>query len=88
MIAACVSYRDFYWLITCQAPLSPPPRSLAPVRVHRYRSCIAAMDAAKPAWAALPAPVRGEIVRKIGQALRAKKEAEGRGAQLGVTTQR
>ena len=35
------------------------------------------MDAAKPAWAALPAPVRGEIVRKIGQALRAKKEALG-----------
>jgi acyl-CoA reductase-like NAD-dependent aldehyde dehydrogenase len=31
------------------------------------------MDAVKPMWAEMPAPKRGEIVRKIGDELRAKK---------------
>jgi aldehyde dehydrogenase family 7 protein A1 len=33
-----------------------------------------AIEAAKPIWQSVPAPHRGEIVRQIGEALRAKKE--------------
>ena len=36
-----------------------------------------AMMAAKKHWAEKPAPARGEIVRQIGEALRAKREALG-----------
>jgi acyl-CoA reductase-like NAD-dependent aldehyde dehydrogenase len=35
------------------------------------------MDAAKAKWAEMPIPARGEIVRKIGMALRAKKDDLG-----------
>ena len=42
-----------------------------------YEACMAATVAARRAWAATPAPARGEIVRKIGDALRAKREALG-----------
>eukprot|EP00742_Colponemidia_sp_Colp-10_P001905 GILJ01002036.1.p1 GENE.GILJ01002036.1~~GILJ01002036.1.p1 ORF type:complete len:527 (+),score=89.41 GILJ01002036.1:45-1583(+) len=46
--------------------------------VEEYEQCIAAMTAAKSEWMATPAPVRGEIVRQIGEAFRAKKDAMGR----------
>ena len=36
------------------------------------------MDKAKPLWAELPMPKRGDIVRMIGQELRNKKEPLGR----------
>jgi aldehyde dehydrogenase family 7 protein A1 len=39
----------------------------------QLQTCIAAMDAAKPKFANLPLPVRGELVRKLSVALRAKK---------------
>jgi aldehyde dehydrogenase family 7 protein A1 len=42
-----------------------------------YEAALAAMDAAKRSWAATPAPARGDIVRRIGDALRAKKAALG-----------
>jgi len=42
------------------------------------------MDAAQKFWANQPAPVRGEIVRKIGDALRAKKLALGTLVSLGT----
>jgi aldehyde dehydrogenase family 7 protein A1 len=42
-----------------------------------YEACLSAMDAARKEWAEKPAPARGEIVRQIGEALRAKKEALG-----------
>jgi aldehyde dehydrogenase family 7 protein A1 len=45
--------------------------------VAEYEECIRAMEAAKAQWAELPIPARGEIVRKIGQALRAKKDDLG-----------
>eukprot|EP00499_Haloplacidia_sp_CaronLabIsolate_P008462 CAMPEP_0196769140 /NCGR_PEP_ID=MMETSP1104-20130614/351_1 /TAXON_ID=33652 /ORGANISM="Cafeteria sp., Strain Caron Lab Isolate" /LENGTH=540 /DNA_ID=CAMNT_0042139225 /DNA_START=36 /DNA_END=1658 /DNA_ORIENTATION=- len=43
-----------------------------------YEECVRAMDAAKDQWMDTPAPVRGEIVRQIGVALREKQEALGR----------
>ena len=35
------------------------------------------LHSAKPAWSELPVPVRGEIVRQIGDELRKKKDALG-----------
>lgn len=56
-------------------------RPIATVRAGTaadYQKVVRAMDAAKPQWADIPAPVRGEIVRQIGEELRAKKEPLGK----------
>jgi aldehyde dehydrogenase family 7 protein A1 len=42
-----------------------------------YEACIRAMEAEKARWMKTPAPVRGEVVRQIGEAFRRKKEALG-----------
>lgn len=42
-----------------------------------YEDCINAMEQEKEKWMLLPMPQRGEIVRQIGEALRAKKSALG-----------
>eukprot|EP01006_Ploeotia_vitrea_P027056 TRINITY_DN59939_c0_g1_i1.p1 TRINITY_DN59939_c0_g1~~TRINITY_DN59939_c0_g1_i1.p1 ORF type:complete len:542 (-),score=314.40 TRINITY_DN59939_c0_g1_i1:35-1660(-) len=42
-----------------------------------YERVIAAMDAAKRDWAKMPAPLRGQVVRAIGEELREKREALG-----------
>ncbi len=42
-----------------------------------YESCIAAMESEKERWMLTPMPARGEIIRQIGEALRAKKDALG-----------
>lgn len=42
-----------------------------------YQAAIAEMDKVKVAWADTPAPVRGEVVRKIGEKLRQHKEDLG-----------
>ena len=42
-----------------------------------YERAVAAAHSARVAWAEMPAPARGEIVRKLGDALRAKKAALG-----------
>jgi len=44
---------------------------------EQLESCVAAMEKAKPSFASLPVPVRGELVRQIGEALRAKKTELG-----------
>ncbi|MFN7124161.1 MAG: aldehyde dehydrogenase family protein, partial [Hydrogenophaga sp.] len=45
---------------------------------EEYNACVAEMDKAKQVWADMPAPRRGEVVRKIGEALRAKQPALGK----------
>lgn len=45
---------------------------------EEYDSCIQAMDNAKSIWAEMPAPARGEIVRKIGEQLRIHKKDLGK----------
>ena len=45
--------------------------------VADYQECIQAMAEEKARWQTTPGPVRGEIVRQIGEALRAKKDALG-----------
>src|SRR5690348_9223356 len=52
-------------------------------RVHdagpaETQAAIARAAAAFPGWRAVPAPRRGELVRRLGEALRANKEALGR----------
>lgn len=42
-----------------------------------FSKCIKGMESEKARWAKTPGPVRGEIVRQIGLALRAKKEQLG-----------
>jgi aldehyde dehydrogenase family 7 protein A1 len=42
-----------------------------------YESCVQAMASAQRRWAETPAPNRGEIVRQIGEALRAKAKDLG-----------
>lgn len=41
--------------------------------VEEYEEAIKSMVSARAEWAAVPMPVRGEIVRQIGDAFRAKK---------------
>jgi aldehyde dehydrogenase family 7 protein A1 len=48
------------------------------VTAEEYEDTIKIMAANKKAWAKMPAPKRGEIVRQIGEAFRAKKEALGK----------
>ena len=45
--------------------------------VKQYNECIVAMEEERAKWVQTPAPLRGEIVRQIGDALRAKKEPLG-----------
>lgn len=52
-------------------------------RVHKagraeYEECVRAAQEAFLRWRELPAPRRGEIVRRLGERLRAKKDALGR----------
>jgi aldehyde dehydrogenase family 7 protein A1 len=66
-------------VISCVNPSNQ--EELARVRlgtVEDYKAAVAAMDAAKDKWANTPAPVRGEVVRKLGEALRSKREDLGR----------
>eukprot|EP00429_Kryptoperidinium_foliaceum_P087378 CAMPEP_0176190648 /NCGR_PEP_ID=MMETSP0121_2-20121125/4051_1 /TAXON_ID=160619 /ORGANISM="Kryptoperidinium foliaceum, Strain CCMP 1326" /LENGTH=510 /DNA_ID=CAMNT_0017529285 /DNA_START=114 /DNA_END=1646 /DNA_ORIENTATION=+ len=42
-----------------------------------YENCIAAMDAAKKEWMLKPAPLRGEVVRRMGEKLREHKHELG-----------
>lgn len=42
-----------------------------------YENCVSSMQAEQAKWMKLPMPVRGEIVRQIGEGLRKKKNALG-----------
>lgn len=64
--------------ITSYNPTTGEP--IARVRqatTDEYEGCIDAMTAAQEAWQLMPAPKRGEIVRQIGEAFRAKITALG-----------
>ncbi|CAM9850298.1 unnamed protein product [Phaeothamnion confervicola] len=43
-----------------------------------YEAAVSAMEAAKEKWASTPAPLRGEVVRKIGERLRQNQAALGK----------
>lgn len=59
-----------------------PTTGLPIARVHcatseEYEKCLAATQTAKKEWQLTPAPIRGEIVRQVGEAMRKKKAALG-----------
>ena len=73
------------WLATGGDPLeSRDPatgRVIAKVRsatAQDYEECVSAAQAAFKRWRDVPAPRRGEVVRRIGNAMRARKDALGR----------
>ena len=43
-----------------------------------YEKAISKMQPAQKEWASIPMPIRGDIVRQIGEAFRGKKEALGK----------
>lgn len=71
------------WFASGESYLSYSPVTGKPIaRVkaatkNDYEAILSAMEASKKVWQSLPAPKRGEIVRQIGDAMRAKKEALG-----------
>jgi aldehyde dehydrogenase family 7 protein A1 len=64
-------------LTTCVPSTGAPLSSARGAAPAEYEACLAATVAARRAWAETPAPARGEVVRRIGDALRAKREALG-----------
>lgn len=76
-------YRKGEWVgngeeVTAMNPHNNLP--IAKIRLasgHDYEDCIKAMESEKMRWAKTPGPIRGEIVRQIGEAFRKKKEALG-----------
>jgi aldehyde dehydrogenase family 7 protein A1 len=76
-------YRNGEWVGGGQTITSYSPSDNKPIAritmgsLKDYHECIQAMNDERIKWMKTPAPVRGEIVRKIGEALRNKKEALG-----------
>jgi aldehyde dehydrogenase family 7 protein A1 len=66
------------WVGSADCVVSHNPATGEPIaRVKQatpeeYESCMKAMEGARKSWGEMPAPARGEIVRQIGDALRAK----------------
>lgn len=76
-------YRDGEWCGNGDVNTANNPQFNKPIArtkmasLDDYESCIVAMKKEQARWAKTPAPVRGEIVRQIGDALREKREAIG-----------
>ena len=76
-------YRDGEWTAGGEEILSINPATNKPIaRVKMgskadYEACVKAMELEKLRWMKTPGPIRGEVVRQIGDAFRAKKEALG-----------
>lgn len=76
-------YRNGEWVGSGQVVTAISPADNKPIARVRlaslqdYEDCMLAMQSEKERWMKTPGPVRGEIVRQIGVALREKKEALG-----------
>ena len=76
-------YRRGEWVGSGQVAQSVNPSTNEVIAtVHcaseaQYQECMFAMNEEKARWQTTPAPVRGEIVRQIGDELRKKKVALG-----------
>ena len=76
-------YRNGEWSGNGGEVTSMNPHNNKPIAMiklasaEEYEDCIRAMESERVRWAKTPAPVRGEIVRQIGEAMRKKKEALG-----------
>lgn len=76
-------YRKGQWVGNGDEVLAVNPHDNKPIakiklaNAQDYEDCIKAMESERVRWAKTPGPVRGEIVRQIGEAFRRKKEALG-----------
>jgi aldehyde dehydrogenase family 7 protein A1 len=76
-------YRNGEWVAGGEEVLCMNPHNNKPIAKVRlgsqqdYEDCVKGMLAEKERWMKTPAPVRGEIVRQIGEEMRKKKEALG-----------
>lgn len=76
-------YRDGQWQASGEEILTYNPATNKPIAKVKmgsksdYEACVKAMESEKVKWMKTPAPIRGEIVRQIGEAFRQKKEALG-----------
>ena len=76
-------YCDGRWSGSGGEVVSVNPHDNKPIAVvklasaQEYEECVRAMERERVRWAKTPGPVRGEIVRQIGEAMRRKKEALG-----------
>ena len=74
-------YRNGEWVASGKEYVSLNPHNGLPIAVVKmaspndYEDCVLAMEAEKVKWMQTPAPLRGEIVRQIGEAMRKKKTA-------------
>lgn len=69
--------------IPCFNPTTGKPISLVKqATVEELEICLSKAEEAKQVWMNTPAPIRGEVIRQIGEALRAKKEALGKVVSL------
>lgn len=66
-------------VVTSVSPINNEPIArVTQGTVDDYHQIVAASKEAWNEWADIPAPLRGEVVRQIGEALRAKKTALGK----------
>ena len=76
-------YRAGEWCGAGEEAVSLNPANNKPIAKIRmgskadYESCIKAMESEKIKWMKTPGPIRGEVIRQIGEAFRRKKEALG-----------
>ena len=76
-------YRNGEWVANGQEYVAVNPHNNKPIAkiklasAQDYEDTIRAMESEKERWMKTPAPLRGEIVRQIGEAMRKKKEALG-----------
>ena len=76
-------YRAGEWTGSGEEVISVNPANNKPIaRIKMgskadYETCIKAMEAEKVRWMKTPGPIRGEVIRQIGEAFRRKKEALG-----------
>lgn len=76
-------YRGGEWLGTGPELTAINPTTNEPIAVVRtataaqVNECVEAMESERVRWTKTPGPVRGEIVRQLGVALREKKDALG-----------
>lgn len=76
-------YRNGEWVGNGTEYTTVNPHNNEPIAVIKegsfddYEACVTAMESEKVRWMKTPAPLRGEIVRQIGDAMRKKKDALG-----------
>lgn len=76
-------YKNGQWVANGQEVICVNPHDNKPIAKVRqgspqdYEECVKAMESEKVRWMKTPAPIRGEIIRQVGEEMRKKKQALG-----------